>query len=306
MTNRKRLDDHLRVEKQDRINDRYAQLAEETQTWFNCNSTAYRFTNESLGDLLKANMNLEGHILTITASGDIICLLAGMRPKEAENFKIDSIDISKYANAWGEWKWQAFLNQDLKTFKRTLVRHEATWKDFPFDLKVSRDARALFEPKKGRSEKLIETTDIFQSQGYACSEPNSTGFIDKSRFEKIQKRAQGVDVEFYRSDFTTFFNAENVPEQHYSTIYISNILDHIIKPGTKPEERQLDLSEKRIDPLVNLLNKYLRKDGTIIINFQWSERAKQSSEKALDKFGLKLKTLKKNYWGCGFMYIASR
>lgn len=284
-------------ESQDQINSRYASLNEKSTTRFARDTKAYRFTNEPFADYLEARLNLDGPVLTITASGDPVCFFAGKGAR-----KIDAVDVSKYANAWAEYKWHGFLTLNFEDFKKILVSNKADWLHFPFDLPVSKQARKIYAPFRENPGTVVNTEDLFLPEGYACSTPSSSGYIQKGRFEKMQEEAALASVRFYPADFISFFETEKTPLQQYSAIYISNILDHTVNPNT----RESDYSEKTMAPLVTKLLHHLQDDGQLLLNIQWSDRAKPAISKALGDCGFSLTQLHNKHGGCGAMYIAAK
>ncbi len=290
--------------KQNQLNARYEKLARESQTWFNRDSGAYRFTNEPLEDIVGGRLNLAGPVLAITGAADIMPLLAGIAPRGVLK-SIDCVDVSCKANAWGEWKWQAFLNLSYGEFCAKLVEHEATWKTFPWNLEVSDQARKLYEPMKNSKKRLVETTSLFMEAGYAAASPGCSGFIRPEIYRAYQEKAQGIEVWFHTADFATFFREQHSPGEGYATIYMSNVLDHICVAGHNNRDH-LDLSKNRMEPLISLLVDNLAPDGTIAINFQWGDRAKPGAEEVLREKGLRLERLPSVVGACGYMYVARR
>lgn len=285
---------------QDDIYARYEKLAEESRTRFGYQSEAYRFTNEPLGDLLSANLSLKGPVLTITASGDPICLFAGLGAQV-----IDAVDVSYFANGWAEYKLQGLRSLDQKDFWKNFADEESTWGTFPFDLPVSAKAKSLFAAKaKSPSEKMIRSTDVFQNAGYAAANPHSAGCYDPERYSSFQQRARDVSVRFFPADFTTFYSVENIPYRHYGTIYVSNVLDHLRNPITA----DIDFTAKFMDPVVDALVEHIARDGQLIFNFQWGNRALGGAVTSLARHGFMLSEIERNgeFAGCGAMYIAQQ
>lgn len=269
-------------------------VTQDYTTKFNNSSPAYRFTNEPFADLASEALNLQGPVLTVTASGDPVCLFAGMGARE-----IYATDISIKANAWAEYKWQGFLQLKYEQFKHSFVKESATWKDFPFSLPVSPEAEEIFSKMKGSSERLIESTKIFWDQGYAAACANSAGYIDKKKYPKMQKQAQGTAVQFCLTDFTAFFGRTDIP-QEFTAIYISNVLDHIKDPKTN----EFDLSAGRLGPIIKNFLDHLSPGGQILLNIQWSNRAKRGIEEVLKEHSFRLRKVERSSHGCGSMYIA--
>lgn len=282
---------------QDEINKRYSTLEDSSITHFRRGFKAYRFTNEPLGDLLDVDLNLAGPVLTVTASGDIVCLLAGKGARD-----IVAIDVSRYANAWVEHKFKAFCTMPYSEFERRFMDYDATWKTFPFDLPVSSDARNLFEKYKGSSKRLVATEKIFQNQGFAASDPQLTGFRDRKTFEILQEHARKASVRFYPVDMVALFREEQVPEGYFSTAYLSNVLDHV--RDASGEHR--DFSSARMIEVVRPIVEHLHRDGNIVVNLQWGNRAKDGLEAALREFDFRLERVSNKYDGCGYMYVARR
>ena len=284
-------------ESQDQINAKYADLSEKCTTRFARDTKAYCFTNEPFGDLLEARLNLDGPVLTITASGDPVCFFAG---KGA--LRVDAVDVSKYANAWAEYKWHSFLTFGLDKFKELLVSNKARWPQFPFDLPVSEQARQTYAPFRENEGVIATTGELFLPVHYAGSLPNSSGYIKKGDYEELQQKAALASVRFYPVDFTSFFEVEKIPPQHYAAIYISNILDHTVNLQTG----ESDHSVQTMAPLITKLLQHLQEDGQLLLNIQWSNRAKPAISKALDDCDFALTPVQKRHGGCGTMYIATQ
>ncbi len=282
---------------QDEINKRYSKLEDHSITHFRREFKAYRFTNEPLGDLLDVDLNLAGPVLTVTASGDIVCLLAGKGAKD-----IVAVDVSRYANAWVEHKFKAFCTMPYSEFERRFMDYDATWKTFPFDLPVSSEARTLFEQYKGVSKRLVATEEIFQNQGFAASDPQLTGFRDRKTFERLQQHAQKASLRFYPVDIVALFREEQVHEGYFSTAYLSNVLDHVRDVSGE----RYDFSSARMIKVVQPIVDHLRRDGNIVVNLQWGNRVKDGLEAALCEFDFRLETVPNKCGGCGYMYVARR
>lgn len=287
---------------QNDINKKYHGLSETSVTWFGRKTPAYRFTNEPLEDLLPVSLNLDGPVLCVTASGDALCLLAGKGAKE-----IAAVDVSSIANAWTEYKFQAFLSLSYEEFQQKFAKRDATWKTFPFDRAVSEDAQKIFDAYKKSTKSIICTTDLFMPQGYAASDPSLVGYLEsKERYEAMQKAAQNTKVRFFPTDITTFFEQEYVPESSFTTIYLSNILDHTTKEGTKIGKREFDFSKERIHTVLQPVLRYLAHDGTIILNLQWDNRAYSSINDALADSHSIERIAHGTHGGCGSMYVIKR
>lgn len=287
-------------ESQDEIYARYEQFAQDSRTRFVHNSGAYRFTNEPLGDLLSADLSLERPVLTITASGDPICLFAGLGARV-----IDAVDVSYFANGWAEYKLEGLRSLERKEFWNRFADERSTWGTFPFDLPVSAKAKSLFAAKaQSPSEKMIKSTDVFQNAGYASANPHSAGCYDPQRYSSFQRRAQDVSVRFYPADFTTFYSVENVTPSYYGTIYVSNVLDHLRNPITA----ETDFTAKFMDPVVDALVEHIARDGQLIFNFQWGNRALDGAVTSLARHDFTLTPIerKDKFAGCGAMYIAQK
>jgi len=287
-------------ESQDEIYARYEQLAGDSCTRFVHNSGAYRFTNEPLGDLLSVDLSLERPVLTITASGDPICLFAGLGAHV-----IDAVDVSYFANAWAEYKLQGLRSLEQKDFWRVFADEKSTWATFPFDLAVSAKAKSLFTAKANSpSEKMIKATDVFQNAGYAAANPHSAGCYDSKNYSSFQQPVRDASVRFYPTDFTTFYSVENVPSAHYGSIYVSNVLDHLRNHQTQ----DVDFSPRFMDPVIDALVSHVAGDGQLIINFQWENRALGGATTSLARHDFTLTPIARNskYTGCGAMYIAQK
>lgn len=285
------------VDRQDAINARYREKSNHSITKFNGESKAYRFTNEPLKDVLTLNGELKGSALAVTASGDMLCILGGLGVNE-----IHSVDVSPYANAWAEYKFQGFLRSSFEEFSEAFLSGNATWKTFPFDLPVSDDAQLLFENLQGSEKSLEDSTEIFQNQGYAASNPNLVGFTEESVYNSLHQNAQETSVHFYPIDLVGFFKEEDIPQGYFGVMYLSNVLDHV----KSPISGSFDLSGKRMKSILQPIVEYLDEDGKIILNLQWGERAKEGVEEALSSLGFSLNKLPNETGGCGYMYVAHR
>ncbi len=293
----------LHLRSQNEVNKSYHTLAETSVTWFGRDTPAYRFTNEPLADILQATLNLDGPVLCVTASGDALCLLAGNGAKQ-----IAAVDVSRIANVWAEYKFQAFLALSYDHFQTKFAQGDATWKIFPFELPVSEDAHRIFAGYRKSSKRLLETTNIFMSQGYAASNPALVGYLQsEEQYKELQKRAQNTKVRFFPTDITTFFEHEYIPEGYFTTMYLSNILDHTTKEGAKVGKQDFDLGKERMMQVLQPLLHHLAPDGTIVLNLQWCNRAYKGIEEAVKELHFTIKHLPNTtHNGCGSMYILKR
>jgi len=288
---------HTTNESQDSIYARYKKDEPASVTIFNRQSRAYRFTNEPLADVLDAKLPADAPSLIITGAGDAPCLFAGMGSNE-----IHCVDISERSNAWCEYKFGAFTQMPYEKFSAALIDSHATWSTFPFDIPVSSLAKGIFEPHRESGKNLINTQAIFFDQGYAGSIAESAGYTEQDRYAAMQQNAMHATIRFYLTDLTKFFEKERVPDGYFGAAYLSNMLDH-----TKdPETGLFDFSTTRMLPVLKPVTQRLRKDGAIVLNIQWGDRAKKGIDEALDQLGFGMRVLPNNYIGCGRMYVATR
>lgn len=291
---------------QDEIYQTYLSRTEGSSTWFGAKTPAYRFTNEPLADLLSERLNFEGKTFAVTASGDGIVLFAGMGAK-----KIDGVDVSLRASFWTEYKLRAVGTLPNEDFVERIASEDSQWKDFPFELPVSKTAREFMGKFRGSEYRLIDTAKgilnpyLFFDQGYAGSHLELAGYGQREYFERMQEGVQNADVRFFPSDLRGFF-ANRSDDEPYSLVYLSNVLDHVTRvPG---DRRTLDMSpqamQRVLEPIVENLDV---PNGQIVLNLQWGYRAKPGAEEALSNLcGYKLRAVEQRTGGCGTMFIASR
>lgn len=272
-----------------------------SETWFNTESPAYRFTNEPLNTLLENDLNVDGPALSVTAAGDYLCLLAGKGAKD-----IRSVDVSMRASYWAEYKFRGFSELPYAMFRSQFADKNARWDSFPFDLAVSKRARRFMRSFRESRNRLVETakgvTDpyLFFRQGYAASSPCSTGYMNSHTYSQFQKRAAGACTRFYPIDLCAFVREEDVPGEFFTNIYLSNVLDHLTDPVTGLR----DLGTRRMHTVLNPILRTLRPDGELVVNMQWGYRARDGFESALDMFGYDIEALPEAEDACGRMFIA--
>lgn len=227
---------------------------------FNWIDAVYLFTNENLPFILQ-NSNLNGKILTVTASLDHALNAILMGAKEIKMFDINS--IAKY---FAELKMQAVKKLSYEDFLK-LYKIKPTFSgDLKLRLRNNINSQIVYDLCLDMEdsyacffEKLLDL-DFFESKKWyhyykMVSNPNYNLYMNETYFYKLKELLEEVKIDDY-IDCDMFDIKEYIGDEKYSTILFSNISSYFNEEGMK-----------RFYILLNELENNLTDDGVIQIGY---------------------------------------
>lgn len=192
----------------------------------------YPFTNEKL-ELFFKYLDLNGRILTVTASGDqaLYAILNGAT-------KIDCFDKNKIAKYFMELKISAIKTLSYKEFKNFYKIKNLTPTDiiknpnFLENLSNRHFDKILSQMSKEYAyffEMLyyyIRSKDIMTNLMINCNFiPSYSGYLQKEKYYELKEKLQDVkDINYYDCDIFDLKN--NIGNKKYSSMIFSNITSY--------------------------------------------------------------------------------
>jgi len=289
---------------------KFIQKVETSDSSFNYAARAYQHTNEPMVRLYKdLKLDLSGHdVLAITCSGDPVGFFAALGAK-----RLICFDTSYKATLYAEFKVECIKALSFKEYNAFFgidgeMKEEVTniyrSKIRPNLSDAARNSFDVLFKNKGRSYTLIDLLHdehFFRSWGFACPHPESNLFSKSSKHYAQAQEMMSTNAPVFIPAGINEISAVVDIKHKFGACYLSNAPDHF-----RDASGNVNPTKKVLHPFYANVDSLLHGRGSkMIFNFQWGDRAVDSSRQALDELGYDLKLTEPGA-GCGRMAVAEK
>ncbi len=230
----------------------FEKVGSKNQAYFSTCNPVYLFTNDNIKPMLE-NMNLDGKLLSVTASFDhqLNAILFGCKD-------ITSFDLNSMAKYFAELKKEAVKQLNFEDFKEFYKLHrrlgkklkcEATFKnldkDVVYKLCENMDHTLAYFFERLLSLGMFDKTD---STGYYAyiTKPELNMYLDKDKYYELQEKIKDVKFNGYFDRHLLSIN-DCLGDNIYSAMIFSNISSYLLEHQYDDFERLLKRLERNLD-----------------------------------------------------------